>query len=155
MFPTSYFQAPNRLAEILIRDAEERYAAWILATMVPYRDAPQPQPSAPGRKMPPPVATAIAREGIKATNKVCEIITASIRNASEIASLVRKQSDQKRRPHRVPEGENALARDVLGMAVRRWGQSWRSQVVFAFLTDVADEPQTKDSGCLAASHFGF
>lgn len=58
---------------------------------------------------------------------------------------MRKLSDQKRRPNRHIEGEDASARDVLGMAIRRWGPTWRLQTVFALLVNVADEPESSKS----------
>ena len=117
--------------------------------MVPFRDAPQPPPPEPGRKLPPPIATNVAREGIKATNKVCDLVTASVRNREEITTLVNKQSDRRRRPQQAVQGEDPLARDVLGMAVRRWGPSWRSQVGFALLSEIANEPQSPDGTSLS------
>lgn len=54
-------------------------------------------------------------------------------------------SDQKRRPHQKHEGEDASARDVIGMAIRRWGPTWRLQATFALLADCADEPQSVNS----------
>ncbi|KAK5121506.1 hypothetical protein LTR85_005339 [Meristemomyces frigidus] len=126
------------LAEALVRDPEERYLAWQLAALVPYRDAPEPGPPAPGRRAPPPVAVTIAREGIKATNKVSDVILAAVRNQSEIAAFVDKLSERKRRPDKSSDGEDPTARDVLGMAMRRWGASWRSQVMYSFLVDVAE-----------------
>lgn len=126
------------LADILVREPEERYLAWQLAALVPYRDAPEPEPAAPGRRPPPPVAVTIAKEGIKATNKVSEVILAAVRNQGEIASFVDKLSERKRRPDKAGEGEDPTARDILGMAVRRWGASWRSQVMYSFLVDVVE-----------------
>lgn len=108
--------------------------------MVPYRDAPQPIPE-PGKKLPPPVAANIAREGFKATNKVSEVVIASIRNHQEISSMVASLNERKRYPNRPTEGEDLTARDVLGMAIRRWGATWRSQAVFALLVNVADHPE--------------
>ena len=130
--------------EQLIRDQDERYIAWNLACMVPYRDAPQPAPAEPGRKPPPPIASNVAREGFKATNKVCEVITAAIRNRQEFVTLIDQQSPRQRRLRRDSKGTDPFARDVLGMAVRRWGPSWRSQMVFAMLCDIANEPSAAE-----------
>ncbi|GAB7343287.1 hypothetical protein MBLNU457_1341t2 [Dothideomycetes sp. NU457] len=129
----------------MVKDQEEKFLAWILACMVPYRDAPQAQPAEAGRKMPPPVATNVAREGIKATNKVCELVTASVRNREEITTLVDKQSERRRRPNQTFQDEDPFARDVLGMAIRRWGATWRSQTVFSMLCEIADEPGAADT----------
>jgi len=125
---------------ILIQDAEEQYLAWVLSTLVPYRDAPIP-PQIPGKKPRPPIPTNIAREGFKATNKVCDLVTASVRGHQEITAFVRNLAQQRRRPNRKPEGADPLARDELGMAIRKWGPTWRSQAMFALLVNVADEPE--------------
>ena len=131
--------ADGALADILVRDDEERFLAWQLAALVPYRDASQPEPSEPGRRAPPPIAAAVAREGTKSSNKVCDIITSAVRNQSEISSLVDKLYMQKRRPDKKIEGDDVSGRDVLGMAIRRWGASWRSQVMHSMLVDVAND----------------
>ena len=127
------------LSEILVRDAEERYSMWMLSAMVPYRDAPPP-PVIEGKKAPPPVATTIVREGIKATNNVCNLVTASIKNHSEISSMVHDFNEMKRRPNHKNQAEDPSAPEVVGMAIRRWGSTWRSQAGFALLVNVADEP---------------
>ncbi|GAB7346744.1 hypothetical protein MBLNU459_g1853t2 [Dothideomycetes sp. NU459] len=139
-FVQNLLETENRYKDIAIHDPEEQYVAWLLAAIVPYRDAPQPQPK-PGKKMPPPLASTIAREGIKGTNKICDIIMSSMLNYQEISEFVRKLSEQKRRPGRHVNGDDATARDVLGMAIRRWGPTWRSQTTFALLVNVADDPE--------------
>ena len=37
-------------------------------------------------------------------------------------------------------GRKRPAREDLGMAIRRWGPTWRSQTAFALLVNVADDP---------------
>ncbi|KEQ65792.1 poly A polymerase C-terminal region-like protein [Aureobasidium melanogenum CBS 110374] len=118
----------SKSSDILVRDAEERYLIWLLSAIVPYKDAPSP-PAIEGKKPPPPVATTVAREGIKATNNVCNVITSSIKNHSEVSMMV-SDSNGRKRP----------AREDLGMAIRRWGSTWRSQTAFALLVNVADDP---------------
>ncbi|TKA83181.1 hypothetical protein B0A55_00719 [Friedmanniomyces simplex] len=126
------------IAEFLVRDGEECFMSWQLAALVPYRDAPQPEPSAPGRKAPPPIAAQVAKEGIKATNKVTDTVIAAVRNQQEISSMVDALHRRKRRPDKSIEGDDAASRDVLGMAIRRWGPSWRSQAIYAFLVEVVE-----------------
>lgn len=133
------------IEQVLIRDKEERYLAWVLVGMVPYRDAPQAEPSEPGRKPPPPVATTVAREGIKAMNKVCDVITASIRHFDEISSLVQGVEVQKRRPQQATADQDPTSRDVLGMAIRRWGPTWRSQMMYALLVEMIENLDHVDS----------
>lgn len=132
------------LPEIVVRDADERYMAWMLTAIVPYRDAPLPESPEPNRKAPPPIPTGVAREGIKATNKVCEVITLSTRNLNDITRLVDGLDTQKRRAQKSPESEDFTARDTLGMAIRRWGPTWRSQVMYALLVDLIEHPDYID-----------
>lgn len=132
-------QSGGAIEQNLARDKDERFLAWHLAAMVPYRDAPQPEPSEPGKKSLPPFAVTVAREGVKATNKTSDVINASIRNQAEISNFVDRVSEKKRRPDKKVEGEDSTARDVLGMAIRRWGSSWRSQVVYSLLVDITND----------------
>ncbi|KAI7502971.1 poly A polymerase C-terminal region-like protein [Hortaea werneckii] len=132
------------LAELLVRDKEERFMAYQLAAMVPYRDAPQPS-APPGRKPPPPVAALVAREGVKATNKVSDTVAIAVKTQEEISNLVDHFNERKRRPGKPFEGDDATARDVLGMAIRRWGTSWRSLVTYSFLIDTVSHPESTEA----------
>lgn len=140
------------LSKTLVRDSEERYLTWLLSALVPYRDAPLPESSEPGRKPPPPIAASVAREGVKSKNKITDIVALSVRNQTEISDLVDKLSRQKRRPDKKVDGTDAGARDVLGMAIRKWGDSWRSQVVYSMLVDVANDPESTE-GKLPLPHY--
>ncbi|KAF7196712.1 Nucleotidyltransferase lcsQ [Pseudocercospora fuligena] len=141
------------LQENLARDSEESYLAWILAAVVPYRDAPQPEPTEPGKKAPPPVPVTVAREGIKTPNKISDVINSSVRNQTEISDLVDKVYDKKRRPDKKFEGEDPAARDVLGMAIRRWGASWRSQVIYSLLVEFADNQGQIEGECQSLAFY--
>jgi tRNA nucleotidyltransferase/poly(A) polymerase len=125
------------ISQQLMRDKEELYLAWQLAALIPYRDAPQPK-AEPGKKPGPPVSVVVAREGIKATNKISDVLTLAIRYQSEIAATVDRLYQQKRRPEKQFEGDDLTSRGVLGMAIRRWGLSWRSQVFYSMLVEIAD-----------------
>lgn len=141
----------NSLSDVLVRDDDERFLAWQLAALVPYRDAPTPDPPEPGRRARPPISASVAREGIKATNRVCEVVTASVRHQTEVSSLVDRVYQHKRRHGRGAEGEDPTARDVLGMTIRRWGPTWRSQVLYSLLVDIVEQPDSTD-GSLPSSH---
>ncbi|KAF4555479.1 Tti2-like protein [Elsinoe fawcettii] len=117
-------------------DPEDVYTAWTLACLVPYRNAPQAE-APPGRKQPPPMPTVIAREGFKATNKICDVVTASIKNAEDIRNLAQSFQDRPKRPRL----EDVDLRETLGMAIRRWGSTWRLQTIFSLLCDVAEQPE--------------
>lgn len=123
-----------------ILDAEDAYLAWLISAIVPWADAPEPQPLKPGTKAPPPVACSVAREGIKAPNRVCDVMTASVRDLEEIRSLKDKFNYQQRQPHKKNEGDDATAPDTIGMAIRRWGPTWKNQALFVLLYEVLNLP---------------
>jgi len=130
------------LSNLLIGDDEDRYNAWVLACLIPYRNSPQPS-AEPGKKTLPPVATNVAREGFKAPNKICDIVTAAVRHASDIPSLASTYSvNRKRSSDVINENEE---REILGMAIRRWGVSWKSQTFYTLLAAIADDPSQKTS----------
>ncbi|KAL9096934.1 MAG: hypothetical protein Q9165_000898 [Trypethelium subeluteriae] len=135
---------PVIISETVAQNADEKYIALLLAAHVPWVDAPDPEPSKARGKVPIPVPVSVAREGIKATNKICDIISAAIRNADEIIELKDRLVERKKYPHRRAEGKDATARDVLGMAIRSWGATWRSQVLWAILVEVSAEPDKQD-----------
>jgi len=140
----SLLDGGSDLPELLVRDADERYMAWLLTAIVPYRDAPQPEAPEAGRKALPPIPTGVTREGIKATNKICDIVTSSVRNLNEITRLVDGVDAQKRRAQKTPGSDDLAARDTLGMAVRRWGPTWRSQVMYALLVELVEHRDDVD-----------
>ncbi|KAK8211984.1 hypothetical protein IWZ01DRAFT_569393 [Phyllosticta capitalensis] len=131
----------NLVSTMTIHDAEEAYTSWIISAMVPYADAPETKPAKAGSKAPPPVAAQVVREAIKATNKIFDVVTASVKNMEEIKSLKDKFVIQQKQPHKKQEGDDATARDTIGMAIRKWGQTWRSQALFALLHEVLTSPE--------------
>ena len=115
------------IASNLIRSDEDKFASWAIAMLLPWSDAPEPQ-ALKNNKRALPVAAKTARDGIKAPNKVTELLTACVWHRSQIADLVGKSSQ----------------RDVLGMKIREWGPSWRLQVLHALLFDVLQNTGQQD-----------
>jgi len=118
--------------DAMIYNEEDRFLAWMVAAIVPWTDAPLPPPLKKGRQ-PLPQAATVAREGLKAPNKVTDLIVASILNRDDIVQLKDKKSRD---------------RESLGMAVRKWGPTWRLQVLFSMLCDVFTEPEAKSGEAL-------
>lgn len=80
-----------------------------------------------------PPGTMVAREGIKADNKICNVITGAFRNYEQITRL---KDDIKRN-----EEAYIHKRDTVGMSIRRWdsqGGHWRLQALFALLVEAMD-----------------
>ena len=104
----------------------------MVAAIIPWAEAPLPPPSKKGRH-PSPQAATVAREGLKAPNKVTDLITSSIFNKDSLVELKdRKNHD----------------REPLGMAVRKWGSTWRLQLLFNMLNDIFTEPEVKSGEAL-------
>ncbi|TEA03243.1 CCA tRNA nucleotidyltransferase [Colletotrichum sidae] len=83
------------------------YFAWVLASVMPYAQAEAELSTSKGKTL--PTTTVVAREGIKAPNRLCDVITAAYRHRADIAAW--KQS-MCTRQSRVAE------RDAIGMAIR-------------------------------------
>lgn len=132
------------ISSTLLRNSDEQYLAWIAAALVPWADAPLPNPPKRGGKT-THTAQLVAREGIKAPNKISDMITSSVEHSENIRALKDRCVTQLKYPHRRQEGEDATARDTLGMAIRRWGQTWRSQVLFSLLYEVSLGSIPKDT----------
>jgi tRNA nucleotidyltransferase (CCA-adding enzyme) len=122
----------SSLRSILVQNEDEKFLSWTLATMVPWADAPELPPKK-GRPQ-PPMATVVAIAALKAPNKITDLLTLSVRNLKEIRKLKDK-------------GEQS--REVLGMAIRRWGASWRQQVMFALLYEIFASPSSEKSMSIA------
>lgn len=132
------YQATVR--SILIRSPEELYLSWLLAALVPWARYEGQSPSAAGTKAPPPAAATVVREGLKADNKVVRVVQGAVIHARDV-SLLKEEILH-------AQGEEAELgmgppRDVLGMAVRRWGQDWRSHAVLALLVELGNVPDTR------------
>jgi tRNA nucleotidyltransferase (CCA-adding enzyme) len=149
---TSDQETLSVISSILLRNFDEKYLAWIAAALVPWADAPLSNPPKKGGKT-TYTAQLVAREGIKAPNKISDVITSSVEHSENIRALKDRCVTQLKYPHRRQEGEDATARDTLGMAIRRWGQTWRSQVLFSLLYEVSLGLIPKDSEYLTLNVF--
>lgn len=115
------------IQSILLRNADDKYHAWILTCFVPWaREPPKSDPRSPKRLV--NAATLAAREGIKAENKIRDLVDDAVSHLSDI--IEKKDAKQ---------GPNVdTYRETQGLAIRRWGSNWRSSVIYALLTEVAE-----------------
>ncbi|PSN62099.1 tRNA nucleotidyltransferase [Corynespora cassiicola Philippines] len=114
------------ISRILLDSAERQYLAWICATVMPWADAPL----VVGPKGKPfDAAYLVAREGFKAPNKVSDVIALSLKNGGAIRSMVAECYKQIRRGQEREE----CARETLGMKIREWGATWRTQIFFSLI----------------------
>ncbi|KAI0972315.1 putative poly(A) polymerase [Xylaria arbuscula] len=70
-----------------------------------------------------------ATEAIKATSKVSKLLDSALRNLDSIRTIAQLASNLERTP----------SRSVVGMALRVWGPTWRSQVVYSYLAELVYE----------------
>ncbi|KAI9851859.1 MAG: CCA tRNA nucleotidyltransferase, mitochondrial [Thelocarpon superellum] len=128
------------LRSTLIRHPEDAYLAWMLAALVPWVTAPMPTPSTSSGKTPPPLAVTVAREGVKANNKVCSVIEGAFKHLGEVQTqkdeIVRSSKGSALSPERIDE---LTDRATLGMTLRRWGPQWRSYIALAIFVDATAE----------------
>ncbi len=125
----------SALAGILFQSEQDIYLAWLLAALVPWRTAPLPPPGPKGQ-LQLPIPAVVVRDGLKVTNKVFEIVIRAFRNVDEVTTIRGKFTAAIKQAETPVEDIEEFSRESLGMAIRRWGSSWRMQVVLALLLDV-------------------
>ncbi|CAO2654688.1 Nn.00g114210.m01.CDS01 [Neocucurbitaria sp. VM-36] len=136
-------EVPGAIPDTLLRNGDEQYLAWVCATIIPWADAPTvPHPKPAQRPFFP--GYLVAREGFKAPNKICDVVAASLSNGEEIRTLIARCAKGLRRPDTVNPADDPTARDTLGMAVRRWGSTWRTQVFFNLVYELVLDPVSKE-----------
>ncbi|KAI9886262.1 MAG: hypothetical protein M1823_001933 [Watsoniomyces obsoletus] len=123
------------VAGILLQGEQDIYMAWLLAALVPWRTAPLP-PLGPKGQLQPPMPAVVVRDGIKATNKVFEIVVRAFRNVNEVSTMRECFTGGVGQAEAPIKDVAEFNRESFGMAIRRWGPSWRMQVLFALLMDV-------------------
>lgn len=107
---------------------EAPYYAWTLSALVPWENVDEPVRIRKGKQLPHFISMA-AREGIKAPNKLCDLVTAAHRNKTDILAL---------KTAVIQKAAYINERDRFGMAIRQWdakGGYWRLQVLFSLLVE--------------------
>jgi len=122
-------EAQKQFQQLAIPTVDDKYHGWLLTAFVPWVNAPDAAPQKKGRPAPHMAVTA-AREGIKSTTKLNDLLSLSLRHMGEIRTM---------------KDDKDITRDKLGMAVRTWGKTWTLQVTFAMLHDVFEDPSIRDS----------
>jgi hypothetical protein len=123
----------------------ERYLAWLLCALTPWAKQENPNKGKANAKKPLPMASLVAREGLKVDNKGIEVVTAAATYFGEVTAskdafledLQLNSSGKRKKP--------ALSRETLGMALRRWGPHWRLVTVYAILVEIMglQKPESK------------
>ncbi|TLD37789.1 trna nucleotidyltransferase [Venturia nashicola] len=109
---------------IILKSKDDQFMGWLIASMIPWSDSPDAAPTKPGRT-PLPMTTTVALTSLKAPNQLTTLLTSCNQNLSEIKDLAYRQED---------------SRENLGMAIRKWGATWKLQTLFALLHEIYEAP---------------
>ncbi|QSZ28759.1 hypothetical protein DSL72_003264 [Monilinia vaccinii-corymbosi] len=122
-------ETPGSIYKSLVRSDDAKYLAWILAALTPWTAIPPAQATKPGGKIPQPYGFLVAREGLKAESKLCNMAAGAFKQYAEITEL--KASIKRNDPY-------IHQRDTVGMMIRKWdsqGGQWKLQALFALLVE--------------------
>lgn len=138
--PSTCVEGKATVRGILINGTSDLFLSWLLAAFVPWTQPGGQTQSAAGQKAPPPAAAIVVKEGLKADNKVLRVVQGAVMHARDISLLKEKVTQAQAEGAEMRMGPR---RDVLGMAVRRWGQDWRLHAVLALLIELGEVPDTE------------
>lgn len=128
---------PGSIYKSLVRSDDAKYSAWILAALTPWSTIPQTMSIKSKGKPSILIGAAVAREGIKAETKMCNIIGGAFKNYEAITTL--KDAINRSDPF-------TKERDTVGMSIRGWdaqGGHWRLQALFALLVEAMSQSKSK------------
>lgn len=125
----------------LLSNADDKYHAWILTCFIPWAREP-PKSQRKSSKRPMNAASMAAREGIKAENKIYRLVddaVSHLRDIIEKKDVIIREDQTTVIPSKRKQGASAgTQREMQGVAIRTWGSNWRSSVMYALLTEVAE-----------------
>lgn len=138
------FDSFGIIKSTLLRDSDDNYLAWLLCSFTPWVLMKTVVPETSVSKAPIPLAATVAREGIKADNKVTKLVEGAMNNLCEIIASKNAMAGQDA-PTTPPLKRKfeSISREDLGMSIRRWGPQWRNYTMYAILVelmDAEDEP---------------
>lgn len=117
---------------------EQVYVVRLLSAARPWLDAPLPPTGKAGSKPPPLIGVEVFRNGVKATNKVCDITSRALQHAQEIIDTKSAFIKHTRVLKKPADSGSPAGRDTLGMLIRNWGASWRAQCAFAMMVEATN-----------------
>ena len=127
------------IREMLLPDSEHVYLAWLLCVFVPWARAIPAALEKPKSKAPSTVAARVAREGVDANNAQTKIINDAVLSLHDISKTREAIKEQGQATcSSLKRKQVSDLRETQGMAIRRWGVHWRSNVIFALLVDIME-----------------
>ena len=136
------------IESILLRSPEDLYHAWILTCFVPWAREPPKSPQK-SHKRPMTAAGLVAREGIKAENRIYKLVDDAVSDLQDIVEMkdaLGHEGQTTNIPLKRKQGARAESqREMQGWAIRKWGSNWRSSAMYALLTEVAETKTATDA----------
>ncbi|RAH49908.1 tRNA adenylyltransferase [Aspergillus brunneoviolaceus CBS 621.78] len=127
-------QTVEQVRNFLIRDKQEEFYAWMLSAMAPWSKVPGRPPKGKGRP-PPPRAAGVAKESLRADNKVISVVgdaAASWQSIIEVKNSILEGT---------VSGTAMEVRRHVGLHIRSWKKDWRLCIVQAILQEVVSGRQ--------------
>lgn len=123
----------------LLRNKDDEHLAWVLCAFTPWAQIKTTVPEKSMPKAPVPFAATVAREGIKADNRVTKLIQGAVNNLHEIiASKNATVGEDVPTTSPLKRKFDATSREDFGMAIRRWGGHWRNYTMYAILVGLME-----------------
>lgn len=138
---------------VLLAGQDDLYHMWLLCALVPWARVPPTPPKKATSKTPPTPAATAARDGIKADNHTIKVIdnaAAHLMDIIQVKDATAGQGSSTSSP--LKRKRESVSREIQGMAIRRWGATWRSSVVYALLTQASEVAEESKS---IVRHMGF
>lgn len=124
----------EQVRNFLIRDKQEEFYAWMLSAMAPWSKVSGRPPKGKGRP-PPPRAAEVAKESLRADNKVISVVgdaAASWQSIIEVKNSILEGT---------VSGTAMEVRRHVGLHIRSWKKDWRLCIVQAILQEVVSGRQ--------------
>ncbi|MCJ1385352.1 CCA tRNA nucleotidyltransferase, mitochondrial [Xylographa soralifera] len=129
--------ALETIKNMLIMNDHELYLSWLLCAVTPWAQLENPVKQKKRSKKNLAMAAVVAREGLKTENKALNVIRdAAVHYTEIIASKDAYFEEASSVVVPMKRKQEALSREALGMAIRRWGGNWRSATLFAMLVEI-------------------
>ncbi|KAL1969757.1 hypothetical protein VTN77DRAFT_8310 [Rasamsonia byssochlamydoides] len=122
--------ATRHVRDLLVRDASEKYYAWVVTAFSPWASVPARPQEKGEKKPPPPRAAEVSRDSLKSDNKTMGIL-------SDAATHFRAVSDLKASfiAGSIP-GTGSEIRQHMGLSIRSWKKDWRMCVIMGILQEI-------------------
>ncbi|KAE8400914.1 hypothetical protein BDV37DRAFT_256361 [Aspergillus pseudonomiae] len=120
-----------RVRDLLIRDAQEAYYAWVIAAFAPWSTVPDRVAQGPKAKPLPPRAAEVAKDSLRADNKTINLLRDAACHWRSIVGVKSSLLEERM------SGTAAEIRQQIGLYIRTWNKDWRLCCTLAILQEVA------------------